>query len=370
MTALQQLEQVTLSKRLTLLLRWWRYLSVVLMGMAVAVLLSLALGAQYKYYSIYHNPELWIQSLFQSIVALSGIRFINQHLDKKYPWNHNLHKRFWRQSSLNLSYVLVAMLLCQVLFALIRWTLWGKAFISLADEVMMTLVFVGLSFVVVLVDWGLFLLGSWRSSEAMSERYRKERIEFQFEMLRNQVNPHFLFNNLNTITSLVHEQPDLAAEFVRQLSKVYRYLLEYQNKELISLAEEHQFLNAYIYLIRMRFANNVVIDLDLPPYNANDLVVPVCLQMLVENALKHNIASKNKPLKISIYVDAHSQSLIVANNLQPKQSTEFSSRLGLVNISSRYQFLTTKPVTIVQEDGKFVVKLPLISPNENTNSRR
>ena len=363
-------DALPLPQRLTVMLRWWRYVSVMLMGFGVAFILSLTLGAQYKYYSFSHNPDLWLQAFVQSSVALIGIRYINFGLDKRYPWNRNLKKRFWRQASLNLSYVLVTMLVMQAVFALLRWLILGRGFVSLQDEMMMTFVFVSLTFVVVLVDWGLFLLGSWRKSEAMSERYRKERVEFQFEMLRNQVNPHFLFNNLNTISSLVHDQPEVATEFVKQLSKVYRYLLEYQAREVISLKEEEQFLNAYIYLIRMRFGQNILIELDLPQAFAQYQVVPVCLQMLVENALKHNIASRNKPLRLRIFVEDEGPYLVVTNNYQPKTSTEFSSRIGLVNIKSRYQFLTSQQVVITKDDASYMVKLPLLHPYENLNRRR
>lgn len=362
--------RLDLPPRMTRALRWWRNLSVVLMGFAVAMMLNLILSVQYKLFEPTHVWDLWFQALLQSFVALVGIRAINLKLDANVPWNKNLRQRFWLQSSLNLGYVLLSMLVMQVLFAAFRYLTGIRQFISLSDEVAMTFIFVLLSFVVVLIDWGLFLLSSWRSSEAMTERYRKERIEFQFEMLRNQVNPHFLFNNLNTIASLVHEQPDVAAEFVRQLSKVYRYLLEYQSREVISLQEEQEFLTAYIYLIKMRFGQNVNFDISLAPALLNHQVVPVCLQMLVENALKHNIASKSKPLTISIKTDDTTGALIVSNNLQPKTKTEFSSRIGLVNIKSRYQFLTSQEVIIEQDTASFTVKLPLLHPHESTHSRR
>lgn len=349
-------------------LRRWRWLSILFMGLLVAVVLNLVFGIRYRNYDLSLKPDLWLQALLQSAVALVGIRFINHKLDGSHPWNQNLKVRFALQASLNLVYVLLTMVVMQIFFALLRWVVLGHGFISLEDEIMVTVVFVSASFVMVLIDWGLFLLNSWRQSDAAMERYRKEGIEFQFEMLRNQVNPHFLFNNLNTISSLVHAKPDLAAEFIRQLSKVYRYLLEYQERELINLAEEMEFLDSYLYLVQMRFGNNVLVHKDVPAQYLNRQVIPVCMQMLVENALKHNVASKNKPLSINITVEE--PYLIISNNVQPKSSTEFSSRLGLKNIARRYQFLSNLPVVVSPSDLIFEVKLPLIITNESSNRRR
>lgn len=350
----------------------WRWLSVLFMGLLVAVVLNLVFGIRYRNYDLGQRPDLWLQALLQSAVALMGIRFINHKLDSTHPWNQDLKKRFGLQATLNLAFVLLAMVAMQVLFALLRWLVMGRAFISLDDEVVVTVVYVSAAFVVVLIDWGIFLLNSWRQSDAAKERYRKEGIEFQFEMLRNQVNPHFLFNNLNTISSLIHSQPEVAGEFIRQLSKVYRYLLEYQGRELISLKEELEFLSSYLYLVRMRFGQNLQVELDIPATYHHLQVVPVCMQMLVENALKHNIASRNKPLLLSVTVLQQEQDtyLVIRNNLQPKSSTEFSSRLGLKNIQKRYQFLTSAPVAITQSDTDFEVQLPLLNTNESTHNRR
>lgn len=365
-------EQDLVPLRMGIWVTRWRWLSVLFMGLLVAVVLNLVFGIRYRNYDLGQRPDLWLQALLQSAVALMGIRFINHKLDSTHPWNQDLKKRFGLQATLNLAFVLLAMVAMQVLFALLRWLVMGRAFISLDDEVVVTVVYVSAAFVVVLIDWGIFLLNSWRQSDAAKERYRKEGIEFQFEMLRNQVNPHFLFNNLNTISSLIHSQPEVAGEFIRQLSKVYRYLLEYQGRELISLKEELEFLSSYLYLVRMRFGQNLQVELDIPATYHHLQVVPVCMQMLVENALKHNIASRNKPLLLSVTVLQQEQDtyLVIRNNLQPKSSTEFSSRLGLKNIQKRYQFLTSAPVAITQSDTDFEVQLPLLNTNESTHNRR
>jgi LytS/YehU family sensor histidine kinase len=188
-------------------------------------------------------------------------------------------------------------------------------------------------------------------------------------MLRNQVNPHFLFNNLNTISSLVYDSPDVASDFVRQLSHVYRYLLDYQNRDLITLAEEEPFIQAYIKLMQIRFANNMRIEWQIPSQYHRYGLVPVCLQMLVENAVKHNIVSKSKPLSITISI-TEDLYLQVKNNYQPKKTTEYSTRIGLANIQSRYHFLSNRSVIIDAQAEYFSVQIPLIERNDESIDRR
>jgi LytS/YehU family sensor histidine kinase len=241
--------------------------------------------------------------------------------------------------------------------------LWGyTGFTRLLDELIMNFMAVTVIFIITVIDWGLYLLESWRNSLAEIERFRKERIEFQFEMLRNQVNPHFLFNSLNTASSLIYENQDAASKFVKQLAKVYRYVLEQQSKELVSLQEEKQFISSFIYLLELRFANNLKVDLIIPDVYSSLLVLPMGLQLLVENALKHNIVSAKKPLHLEIFVENGANDyLVVRNNLQRKTQTEYSSQLGLSNIVNRYAFITEFAVMIEETENTFTVKLPLIN---------
>jgi LytS/YehU family sensor histidine kinase len=183
----------------------------------------------------------------------------------------------------------------------------------------------------------------------------------QYESLKSQVNPHFLFNSLNALTNLVYEDPDKAAKFIKQLSQVYRYVLDTRAKELVPLEEELQFLKSYLYLQEIRFDGNLKIYLKLDATKGH--VAPLALQLLVENAIKHNVVSHDEPLAIHLY---EQEGFVVVENVINKKMLlgEESSGLGLENIKQRYTFLSNQPVVITDSDGKFTVKLPLVEAEE------
>lgn len=206
----------------------------------------------------------------------------------------------------------------------------------------------------------VFLYDRLKQSIIEKEQIKQDHIQSQLEGLKSQVNPHFLFNSLNTLTYIIPEAPDKAVQFVQKLSKVYRYILEIREKKLIPLSEELEFLKAYVFLLKERFGDNLQIDIRLDPMYNQDQIVPLALQILFENAIKHNIISARKPLKIEVFVNEEGH-LCVCNNLQKKKQTMNSTRLGLQNIKNRYAFFTDKEVKIIEEEQYFKVCLPLIS---------
>lgn len=204
-----------------------------------------------------------------------------------------------------------------------------------------------------------FFLKQLRESQVEAEQFRKMSLQAQFQSLKDQVNPHFLFNNLNVLSTLVYKDPEVALEFIQQFSNVYRYVLQSGEKELVEVSEEINFMASYVYLLRTRFSDSLDIQIDLPHYILNWYTVPVALQMLMENAIKHNISSKNKPLRIEVFV-GEGPSLVVRNNIQPKQKMEESTHIGLKNIARRYDFVSGKKVEVVRDADWFMVKLPLL----------
>lgn len=181
----------------------------------------------------------------------------------------------------------------------------------------------------------------------------------QFDALKNQLDPHFLFNSLNVLTSLIDENPDAAQNFTTSLSKVYRYVLEQKNKELVTVAEELQFARTYVRLLKMRFEDSIVFDIPDKLSNPEAKVVPLSLQLLLENAVKHNVVNSTKPLTISIY--EHDNNLVVKNNLQPKETMKKGSGVGLVNIRQRYHLLTERQVSINKTTSHFSVEIPMLT---------
>ena len=199
---------------------------------------------------------------------------------------------------------------------------------------------------------------SWKEAVINEEQLKKEAISLRYEALKNQVNPHFLFNSLNTLTNIVQTDPDLATKFIKQLSEIYRYVLEQKDVEFVDLSKEMNFVKSYIYLQEIRFAEKLKVNVQVPE-NVNFKVIPISIQILVENAVKHNEISTDKPLEISIFIDEF-ENLIVKNNLQPKSTIIDSTQTGLQNLKSRYEYLSGKTFEIIKTNEYFIVKLPLI----------
>lgn len=208
-----------------------------------------------------------------------------------------------------------------------------------------------------------FLMG-WREAAIRTERLEKENAQAQADSLRRQLDPHFLFNSLNALTSLVEENdPVRATRFIRQLSQVYRYVLDSQTQEVVSLEEEMRFVESYVFLQQTRLGEGVQVEFNLPP--ALDLetllMPPLAVQLLLENALKHNATAQREPLRISITLDATARQLTVRNALRPRRLAEGESTgLGLENLRARYAFLTPQPVIIEKTETEFIVTLPVL----------
>ena len=178
----------------------------------------------------------------------------------------------------------------------------------------------------------------WKNSLVEIEKYRAESLQAQLQNLKNQINPHFLFNNMSVLSSLVYKDQDKAVEFINQLSKVYRYLLDNQNNELVTVEEELTFIRSYIFLLHIRFDQNLIIKTEVKKEDRTWLIPPMALQILIENAIKHNEASSEHPLAISII--SEDEKLVVENNLQLRSQHEPGSKTGLENIRARYKFFT------------------------------
>ena len=183
----------------------------------------------------------------------------------------------------------------------------------------------------------------------------------KFEALKNQLDPHFLFNSLNVLTGLIEENPEAATRFTTSLSKVYRYVLEQKTKELVTLEEELKFAELYMSLLSVRFEESIVFSLPKQLRNPQDKVVPLALQLLLENAVKHNQVTPSKKLHITI--SEENGMLVVTNNVQQKQYLKESTGVGLQNIRDRYALLTNKPIIINESRKEFSVAIPILNPN-------
>ena len=199
-----------------------------------------------------------------------------------------------------------------------------------------------------------------RQSQLEAEEYKKMSAQAQLQAIRNQVNPHFLFNNLSVLAALIPTDPAASAEFVAKFSKVYRYVLTSHEKELVPLTEEMEFIRSYLYLLDKRFDRGLHVTMTISPEASALYVVPVSLQMLIENAVKHNAVSEAHPLLIHIF-DENCQMLVVRNTRHERTDiNEPSTGLGLPNIIQRYGFLTHVAPEVIATSTHFTVKLPLL----------
>lgn len=205
---------------------------------------------------------------------------------------------------------------------------------------------------------GIYSYHKWRETKLEAEQLSKEKLRTQLNSLLQQINPHFLFNSLNTLSALIDENPQSAQKYLSDLSKVYRYLLRTNENELTTLASEINFIDSYFHLLQTRFGKGVVLRKNISPDDHNKLLPPLTLQLLVENAVKHNTVGKNNPLFIEIFIAGNF--LTVRNTLQKKIIKVESNKVGLTNIAEKYRLINKSAIEIVEADGYFSVSVPLI----------
>jgi LytS/YehU family sensor histidine kinase len=204
---------------------------------------------------------------------------------------------------------------------------------------------------------GRAFLFHWKNAIVETERLKQAHLSSRFESLKNQVNPHFLFNSLNVLSGLVYKDADLAAKFIKHLADVYRYVLDTRDREVVPLETELEALQAYIFLLQIRFGDSLKVEVNIQDCKEN-VIPPLTLQMLVENAVKHNIASRQHPL--FIHITQENNIITVKNNLQIKHNEPESNGIGLANIQERYRYISNKLVQIIKDEQSFSVAVPLI----------
>lgn len=207
---------------------------------------------------------------------------------------------------------------------------------------------------------GLHLFAELKNTKIKQARLEKEQISSQLINLKSQISPHFLFNSLNTLVYLIDTDREKSKEFVYKLSEIYERVLEFSSKDLVSLQEELNYINAYVGLLEKRFGTNLRFEFNISKEATTKMIVPLSIQTGIENAVKHNIVSKNKPLHISI--DNCGDYLIIKNNLQKKENTPNGSGQGLDNIKNRYRLLSNMEMVTEETRNQFTLKLPLIQP--------
>lgn len=213
--------------------------------------------------------------------------------------------------------------------------------------------------IVIALYEGIRTFERWEKTLRETEALKKANLQRQFEGLKSQINPHFLFNSLNTLSSLIEEDPAQAEEFVEEMASVYRYLLRSNETTMATLSNELTFAQSYFHLLRTRYGANIHMEQSIEARYQEYLLPPLTLQLLLENAVKHNVILPDQPLHIQIKTDADGQ-LRVRNNLQRKNARVLSNQVGLTNIATQYQLLGGGEMRVDDDDQYFTVTLPLI----------
>ncbi|WP_434576742.1 sensor histidine kinase [Riemerella anatipestifer] len=286
--------------------------------------------------------------------------FLNEFLNEKHNWITHLKTRLlWGVIGTIIVNIVIAYGLNYFNFVIIQGMPAEDYFSAKSHSVNLFMVIFVLLISSILHAYGFMkaLQQSTQEKIEVQEQLAKAS-EAQFQSLKTQLDPHFLFNSLNVLTALIEENPPKAQKFTEDMSKIYRYVLEQRDKKTVSVAEEISFAKTYAELLKTRFEDSVNFSFDINPNFENHLVVPLSLQLLLENVIKHNFATIQKPLNIKVYTS--SSYLMVENNLQVREMPAGGTGVGLKNIQQRYALLTHKEVNIVKNETIFRVEIPLI----------
>ncbi len=290
---------------------------------------------------------------------------ISNRLNKKIPWTQNPVKRLFLELGLNLIVVLVFITLLRLLYAFLANETDSLNNVSMSIEekrgiIQMLLVVFFITFVIIVLNTGDYMIANWKNAALQASAMNQIAMEAELQSLRLQLDPHFVFNNLSVLSELILEDQQLGHDYAENFAKIYRYLLTHSQKNLVPLAEEIKFLNSYIFLLQQRIGKGIHFDMDIDN-NYNDLMLPpLTLQLLVENALKHNKTVKTDPLLIKIYC-TQKQELVVENTFKPLENSAISSGIGIRNIIHRYGLISGEKPQVYQDQNIFKVTVPLLN---------
>ncbi|WP_345242745.1 sensor histidine kinase [Nibrella saemangeumensis] len=291
-----------------------------------------------------------------------GLALLAVNVRQIFRWFPEMHQTFIRSVVMLVSLILLTLTVCVVYtFLYSQIPLFGTRFDWPTLRAICTL---GLVFAIVycLFLGVSYMYAKWQDNLQEKEELKRAALQQQFDKIKGQVNPHFLFNSLNTLTALIGENTEEAEKFVGELSKVYRYQLQANHIELTTLEAELNYVHSYAHLLGIRFGQGILFQYEVKEHHLGYCLPPATMQLLIENAVKHNIVDAASPLTITIRTDEEDQ-LTVSNTLQRKNLRVSSGGMGLVNISAKYRQLVEAEPLILEKDNQFIVQLPLLTPN-------
>lgn len=331
----------------------------VVMNAVIALVLNFIFAPQH-FFSLSGIWSVKSDILFSFLMSTSlsyGGFVVETYFDKRISWIEKPVQRLFLTAGMYLSYSFIVSFVLITGYVLLTIDEVNLTNISWMRMLKNTIMPITVAVIIISVFIARSWLYEWRNAALETEKLKSAVLASQNQFLKDQLNPHFLFNSLNTLSNLVYEDAEKSAAFINQLSKIYRYVLDVQQEELVSIQQELGFARNYLSLQQIRFDKNLEYEIKVEE-NAIGFLPPLSLQLLLENAIKHNIVSMEKPLKISIEIKG--DNLVVSNNLQKKIHRESESGIGLANIRKRYELLSKQKIEVIENKELFVVKLPLL----------
>jgi len=341
----------------------------------IVTLIGLSFSLVFSDFSNITVKSLAINLLYSFIIGFSLLEantLPELFMDRIAKWEENPIKRMIIHITIMLVFSIITIIVVNYLWFGLYEEKNFYNFVFKRNGYWIFLIQIMITIIIIFVIYSVEFFKQWRLSVTNEEILKREKLSFEYESLKNQVNPHFLFNSLNALSSLVYADQEKAVTFIKQLSEVYRYVLEIKDVEIVTIETEIEFVENYCFLQKIRFGENLKININLN-ISKNIMVIPLSIQLLVENAIKHNIITQEKPLAIDIFNDE--KFIIVKNNLQIKKTIKENrdeknrdSHVGLENIKLRYKYISKEDVIILNpetsnketEPKEFIVKIPLI----------
>lgn len=330
----------------TFSVKWTAILGVLSFGILVPTFfIPMQLGSEEHFFSI-------LIATLTSAVIWEGSKFIQALVTYWFPWEKSIVKHLVYE----ILYIFIFSSL-GLIIGILTYATWFSSSVHLTVGIVLQNIFVSflLALLFIAFNEGAFLFSKWKLSLIEQERLRQENLIAKVESLKKQLDPHFLFNSLSVLSGVVYQDPLLADRFITKLAQVYRYVLEHNDAQRVSLNKEIIFVQAYCFLLNVRFLNKVT--LSVKNINESSFVLPMSIQLLVENAVKHNRISEDHPLELTI--DEADGFLWITNNINRKLSDN-STGIGLKNLEARYKYVTGKSLVIEDKNTVFKVGLPLI----------
>ncbi|WP_185217972.1 sensor histidine kinase [Sphingobacterium mizutaii] len=337
-----------------------------LRSIILAVIISLAIYSSIAIYVLFHTGSLEMSFIKapESIAGISyGIFLFLSGSSSSRILNHFIPdktKVFNRVFGFIILTCIQAPIVIFIINMLISKLMLNKTFSEfVSDENWFA--YIPLTIISILIGLGFYAFyyfKQFKNKQIAQQKKIAGEATAQLESLKNQIDPHFLFNSLNVLIGLIEEDQKNAIAYTKSLSKIYRYILEHKDKEYVSIKQELEFANNYISLLQIRFEDAIEYKMEVQNLQENEFTVPLALQLLLENCIQHNKATEQNPLKIKIFQEG--DLLVVENNLQEKENKSSSTKVGLKNIRERYLLTSKKDIQIIKSEEKFTVKLPIL----------